>query len=398
MLLASGLGFLKLIALAYAITSHDYGQYVTYIGISAYSCMILSFGLVEKTIKNYPRQWVSGEKQIIISDALGIVGNLILRFLLVGIAGISLSIYRLIPITTFTLILTTILGLCTVLLAVVGSLYRAAGSLKALQNFTLLRSAMALVLVLTLGTILGWQAAIAGDIISSIAGICYAIWHLSKLYKKTIVTQTIKDKSYSTQKNGSYQIYFSNLAVAPQSMIDKGWVSATVGSSLAGSYGVVMLIPQAVQLLGNVIVQHIGPLIIKHVHLKNYSENHRNSIKSNASVLSIFSIILTFTALIAKRTPYLDHIFEKYIISDISIVLAGVIACSQVYSVIEFHLIARDRETNVLFASIISCLIFLITFAVAGATHANIEFFLASAALARWCQVLLLGRAYLQYK
>jgi O-antigen/teichoic acid export membrane protein len=396
MLLASALGFIKLLGLAAVLSAQDYGNYVVCFGIAIFSSLLISFGLTEKTIKEYPRQWASGHRETILSDATRIAVILVFRFFIAGTACVMLSILGLIPQDYILVILATILGLSTALLSLVGSLYRAVGSQNATHNFTLLRSSANLGIALLAGSLLGWQGAVGGDIVANLIGVLFAVWQFSRLFKNTTDAELPAAFSKSTE-NGHYQIYLSNLAGAPQTTIDKAWVNSALGPLFAGSYGVITLIPQAAQLLVNVIVQHIGPLVIKLVHLKQDDSNQKNNIGFNAALLILFSIVVTVTALICKRVPYFDYLFSKFLITDTSLVLAGVIACGQFYSLIEFHLIARDRERDVLTASLVSGLIFITSFTAASATHVGVEWFLAGACLARWGQVWMLRRAYLRY-
>ena len=396
MLLASALGFIKLLSLAYAMPAYEYGQYVTYFGIAAFSSLLMSFGLTEKTIKDYPRRWVTGQRRMILTDATRIGRILALRFLVAGTVGVALSFFGMMPIMPIVVIWITGLSLCTVLLALVGSLYRATGSQKALQNFTCWRSAVVLGVALPAGWLLGWQGAIGGDIVGNLMGIVFSIWQLPQLYRDEPCDESSAYASTSAE-NSHFQLYLANLAVAPQSMLDRGWVSNAIGPALAGSYGVIMLVPQVAQLLVNVVAQHIGPLVIKLVHLQQHGTSRQSNIGFNAVLLALFSLALTLATLIAKRLPYLDHLFAKFEISDISLAMAGVIASGQIYCLIEFHLIARDREEDVLAASLASCLIFLGSFAVASVAHGSIEWFLVGAGAARWGQVWLLRRAYLRY-
>jgi O-antigen/teichoic acid export membrane protein len=396
MLLASALGFIKFLALAHAMPVYDYGQYVTFIGIATFAGMLASFGINEKTTKDCPRRWVTGQRKLILADSVCNGRIFTLRFIFAGGVGVALSFIGLVPITPSIVIWITVLGLCIVLLALIGSLYRATGSQKALQNFTLWRYAVTLAIVLPAGSLLGWQGAIVAEIGSSIMAIFFAIWQLPRLYKN-VPSALSEARASSAAESGHYQLYFANLALAPQSMLDRGWISIAIGPALAGSYGVIMLIPQAAQLLGNAVVQHVGPLVIKLVHLKQSSSNHQTTFAYNVALMAIFSAALTSATLAAKRLPYLNHFFAKFEISDISLVIAGVVACGQIFAMIEFHLIARDREHDVLVASLTSLFIFFGSFAAAAAAHASIEWFLASVGVARWSQVFLLVRAYLRY-
>lgn len=396
MLLASALGFIKLLALAYVLPSDEFGLYVTYFGVASFVSVFVSFGLSEKTIKDYPRRWAVGERKSILNDAIKAGGIICIRFLIIGTIVLGISYFDLINIEPQAIILMTILALSTGVLTLIASLYRAVGSQLRLQNFTLLRSVGVFSFAMTGGSWLGWQGAIAGDIIGGLIGLGFALLQLPSLCRDQPSLPS-KTTALRSNENGHYQIYFANLVVAPQSMLDKAWISNTIGPVFAGSYGVVMLIPQVVQLLANVVVQHIGPLVIKLVHLDQSTTNRQNTIAFNAAMLAVFSLVLTVAALLTKRIPYLNHLFIKYEISDFSLVMVGVIACSQIYGLIEFHLIARDREQDIFNASFASFVIFIISFALAAEFKAGVEWFLAGIGAARWGQVWLLRRAYLSH-
>lgn len=396
MLLATALGFIKLLALAYVLHNDEFGRYVTYFGIASFASVFVSLGVIEKTIKDYPRRWAVGDRQSILKDAMNSGGILCVRFLMVGTVGLVISNFEIINISPQVIIFMTILALSASLLALVASLYRAVGSQLKLQNFTLLRSVGGFSFAMIGGSWQGWQGAIAGDVIGALIGLGFALWQLPSLCRDqpSLVSQ---NSVLNSDRKGYYQIYLANLVVAPQSMLDKAWISNTIGPIFAGSYGIVMLIPQVVQLLANIVVQHIGPLVIKVVHLDQSTTNRQSTIAFNAAMLAIFSLVLTAAALLAKRMPYLNHLFIKYEISDFSLVMVGVIACSQIYGLIEFHLIARDREQDIFNASVASFVIFIISFSLAAEFEAGVEWFLAGIGAARWGQVWLLRRAYLRY-
>ena len=180
-------------------------------------------------------------------------------------------------------------------------------------------------------------------------------------------------------------------------MLDKAWVSASIGAAYAGSYGVVMLIPQIAQLLVNVVVQYIGPLIIKYVHLEQRDASRVSDIRLQAGLLGLFSFALTTATLIAKRLPYVDYLFVKFSISDLSIAMVGNIAACQIYNVLEFHMIAHDRERDILLASVVSGILFFGLFALASYLHASVEWFIAGMVVSRWGQIWMLRRACLLY-
>lgn len=396
MLLASVMGLLKLLLLAYLMPTYEYGQYVTYFGVATFFSVLLSFGLVEKTIKDYPRRWASGQRREIFVDSFEIGRKIIFRCVFFGIFATIISLLGFIPLAPLSVLAVISLALCSSILALIGSLYRACGDKIALQGFTLCRSLLAISFSVLFGALWGWSGAFCGDIIGNLVGIAIAAIQLRHMYLSEYLvpapTQLIKHED-----SGHFKIYIANLMLAPQSMLDRSWVSTSIGSATAGTYSIVMLIPQCIQLLSNVVVQYVGPLVIKSVHLQEATIDSKSSVKFNLVVLAVCSLVLTLFAILVKRLPNLNHIFNKYEISDISLLLVGLVACGQIYSLIEFHLIARNREHDILVASIISSVVFLFVFAVASFCKASVDWFIFGIGLARLSQVYFLGRAYLRY-
>lgn len=399
MALASALGFIKLLALAYLMAPNEYGQYVACFGMATLAGALMSAGSVEKTIKAYPRQWLTGLRSAILGEARAVAKKLMVRFSLATIIGIVLGILGWIPISPAEILWTSGLGICSALLALLASLYRAMDSKKSLQDFTLRRSVGVLGFALLGGWFFGWQGAIAGDVAANLLVIGFAKQKLPHLYKDDSVTVAQLEPTHEVipVDQGHHQLYLANFTVASTNMVDKAWVSASIGAMQAGAYGVVMLIPQIAQLLVNVVVQYIGPLIIKFVHLEQKDASRVSDIRLQASLLGLFSFVLTMATLIAKRLPYVDYIFLKYSISDLSIAMVGALAACQIYSVIEFHLIAHDRERDILFAGVVSGILFFGLFALASYLHASIEWFIAGVLVSRCGQIWILRRACLRY-
>jgi O-antigen/teichoic acid export membrane protein len=396
MILASSLGFIKILVLAYALPKEEYGLYISFFGVAAFSYLILTFGSAEKTIKKYPRRWVDGQRSQLISDSINECKLLTFRFVIAALIFLVLLYVDVVSIDIITVLLVTVLGACNAYLAFVGSLYRASGFSNELLKFTLFRSSATFALTLLLGLQLGWEGAMLGEIIGNLLSVGMAYVKLSKIFNGESYPLENKNVSFQSD-NGHFQIYFSNLALSPQSTLDKFWISNAIGPAAAGVFGVVMLIPQAAQLLGNVIVQYLGPSVVKLIHVKQISTKRSDTIFFNFLILLIFSFLITLLVFWAKHLPYFNYLFEKYDISDTSLLLVGLIGCSQIYGLIEFHLIARNREKDIMIASLFSLLVFIFGFIAASFMNASVEWFLLGVVFARFSQLFLLGRAYRNY-
>jgi hypothetical protein len=102
--------------------------------------------------------------------------------------------------------------------------------------------------------------------------------------------------------------------------------------------------------------------------------------------------------LIAKHLMLLDALTAKFFISSVSLILAGVIGAGQIYSLIEFHLIARDGERFILAATAFSSGLFFLLFATAAYHSLALEYFVGAAAISRCLHVGILTWALTRVK
>jgi len=392
MLFASSLGFAKLMALVFILGAGDYGYYVAIFGLGTLAGAVGSFGLIERATKHYPRLCAEGKYSEVIQDSESVLVKLIIRYL--GLACVGMVFVNIAEFSfgLFELAYVSVLGLGTSCLALYASLYRAYGSKLALQTFSLIRSITAFTAVLALGAFYDWQGAIAGDIGAAIFTSIYS--HIS--LKKLLLSSDGKQEKREIEKVdepsvGHQKLYLGNMLTGSVSMSDKALVGMALGAASAGSYGVVMLLPQISQILVNVVSQYIGPLVIKFAHVNHKDETRISDISLQGFLLSILVFVGAVLIVLAREFDFVNDVFLKYSISNLSVFLAAIIASGQIYSLIEFHLIAYDYEMAILIASAVGFFIFITFFLVCYFFDFSIEYFVASMALARWGQVVILS-------
>lgn len=398
MLLASSLGLIKFLVLAYIMTPEAYGHYVALFGVASMLGIIMSFGQIEGTTKLYPRWWIEGNEQKILIHARGVSLILVKRFTIAMILALATVSFWQLSYSLGDVFLIGVLGFLVALLALIASLYRAIGLPKALQNFNVYRSSFAFALAIVGGWILGWQGALAGDLTSCFLIFIYAIYQvrmLFKLHKESSANlPPYGEKPTVLTDSGASQLYLSNLLLSSTTFLDKAWIGAALGTAMAGAYSVIALIPQIAQLVVNIVGQHIGPLVIKYAHVKHNDKSRISALRLQTVLLAIFSMLLTCGAIIAKRIPFIETFFVKYEISDLSLIFAGALAATQIYGLIEFHLIAKDREADILKATFSGWILFVSLFGLATWQSLGLEWFIASAVLSKLLHVLILKRAY----
>jgi len=392
MVFAASLGFLKMVVLSITLDAADYGFYIAIFGLSTLSSVIISFGLLERTTKLYPRLWVDNMRDDILSDAKHTALKLLIRFFLVALAGLLIAYVGVLSIALSEVIFFSLLGLGSVWLALIASLYRATGSSRTLGYFTFWRSGIALLFALVGGLYWGWTGALAGEILAAVCTCIYAGIVLKRLFGNSLDEEPLMKSSTTVLKrnSGHHGLYVANTVTASTLMADKVMVGNALGAVAAGSYGVVMLISQMFQVFVNIVSQHVGPRIIKIVYLRREEASIIGAIGLQLIFCSLLAVITVAVVLFGKDFQALEPFFTKFNISDASVVLAGVAAAGQIYSLISFHLVARNGERFVLFASLFSGGLFFLLFFVASYQALALEYFVAAAAVTRWVQASIL--------
>ena len=393
MLVSSGLGFLKMLALAQILARPDFGHYVSLIGAAMLSGVLFSFGLVEGTTKRYPRMWVAGLATAVVSDAKSISTVLAKRFAVATLLAALLAAFLPLGYSPVDLVMAGIVGLCTALLALAASLLRAADSPRAFQVFSVTRSALSFVIACAGGAILGWRGAIGGEAVAGVLAVLAARVNIGSAFaaapREPTVTRQLRDTA--VDRAGGAKLYWATLSSSSTSLGDRALINALSGASLAGAYGVVALIFQIGQLLVNILSQRVGPLIIKAGFSGDDLSGAGGSVRAQwaalgGAVLALVAIVLGFRAI-----NFPPGFFAKYSISAVAILGAGLVAVLQIYALLEFYLLAHDREDAVLACSVTASVLFFSLFSLAGVMQLSLEWFVFAAALARGLHVGMLA-------
>ncbi len=393
MFFASGLGLIKMAVLAIVLDSQDYGYYVSIFGLGTLLGSVGSFGVIEKTVKLYPRLWVEGKLVQILQDARLCSRVLLYRFALLSILCIPISFVFSLSLGWLQVLTVFLLGTVSAWLALLASLFRALGSKHALQQFSISRGAVVCIASLSGGALLSWKGAVAGDVIASAVVGIFASFQIKSLFAKSAAHLERGSSSATPQlvsNCGHGQLYMANMLTASTSMADRALVASACGAGAAGTYGVLMLLPQVSQMLVNIISQYIGPLIIKRVHLAATPVRHGKSILLQGLLLALFIILLMSGAILLQHTSFIVNLFTKYHISDVGMMLSGFLALSQIYGLIEFHLIANDAERYIFLASLLSNFMFYVLFVLGANFSMTLNYFIGIAVIVRWLQITIL--------
>jgi O-antigen/teichoic acid export membrane protein len=398
MIFASGLGLIKGMILAKILTQVDFGQYVSISGVSMLSSSLLSFGLIEETTKRYPLLWVMGKYSEILNDAKYIIKKIALMFFAAMLLLAVLNFFVFKKYAVLDVLLVGLLGFSTSLLTIVASIFRASESLQPFQVFSLNRNMIALFLSIIGGMMFSWKGSIVGDILAAVFVIIISLKSINNIFaqaKQVSIGENIEQpqKIEHTEKLdrvGGRMLYLANLLTSSTVSLDRALINTALGAASAGTYGILSLITQVVQLLVNIIGQGIGPLMIK----SEFSGKTDGSIMIKPLVQIIFCCIvsglLALFTLILKWRDFPSGFFQKYDISNISIMLAACIGTMSMFRLLEFKLLSYHKEQKILIASVVSTAIFFSLFYIGWLLSLSLDWYLLFVLLSRTVQISIL--------
>ncbi len=392
MLFASGLGFSKVLALAQIMTPANLGSYVSVIGIAVLSGTLLSFGQIEGTTKYYPRLWLSRDYARITDSVKVIAAKLGIRFALATVVGaVAMVVFKL-DNPIITAVVAGGIGLCSAYLALAASLLRAAENANVLQAFNLVRNSTAIILACLGGWFFGWNGAMLGDLVAAAASLLYAIVSIRLLFAEHVDAQAIELQPETASKTGGGKLYLAYLLSSSTQLLDRGAINLILGAAAAGSYGIVALMFQVGQLVINIFAQRAGPRVIKSARTNALGSGRIESVRKPVLGMAALSIAVACAMLTARALDLPSGFFERYQISWLAIVFGGGVCFMQIFSLLEFHLIAHDREKDVLLASAIATATMTGLFGAAWYFGFALEWFILAVLVARTLHAAILWR------
>jgi O-antigen/teichoic acid export membrane protein len=387
MLIASGFGLAKLVVLAKVLEPAAFGEFVTLLGAGALSGVLLSFGTVEATVKTYPRLWALGRAQEIRASARAAATKLAVRFAVLGGLAAAAGAFGLLPYGAPALLLTSVIGLATAYMSLMTSVMRAADRSAAVRDLTLARNAFALVLAIAAGWLFSWEAALLGEAAGAVAAILIVL----RDARGVLDTPTARTDSAETTplrvETTSWRLYFAYLLSAAIALGDRAAVNAAAGPAAAGAYGVVAIVFQGGQILTNILVQRIGGIVIKGRADDGAPPPALSSLLAAAGISAAAAVVVLLGV---QATGFPAAIWDRYAISPLALVLAGAIAGLQIFSIVEFHLLARDAEARVLAASGLAAVTAAAGFSISAVIDGPLEAYIGSVLAARLAQLVVL--------
>jgi O-antigen/teichoic acid export membrane protein len=353
MAFAAALGFAKVVVLAKLLPSADFGNYVMVLGASALLTMVLPFGLIEGTIKRFPRLWVDGAKGEMRAESRHIALAVLVPT--GGLVALLLPVWWFRPDIVVPCLLGVVLGYVGILARVESALIQAIGAPRLLGQFSVFRAVTALALALLGGWLGDWRGAIAGEVVAALLSVLQAKIalrpHLGHPSGVRLPASRVRDRG----------LYLSAVLTSATTMADRGIINLLSGAALAGSYGFVMILPQAGQVVTNIIGQRVGPGLIR--SQKRTGRLDAAQLLKAAALVVGAALALTVAAL--AMSLFGEDLLVKYRVGAVAIILAGFICASYFHVILEYALISLNRERSVLVAGLSAFVVFATGFLLA---------------------------------
>lgn len=363
MILASGLGFIRLVILTLVLDTDQFGIYSALLGLAAMSGLIISFGSLESTTKYFPRQWATQDFAGIWHQVDRLYRQFGLRFAALGLLAMAI-IASVAPSWLSFTVLVCIFGLALLILNLSASVVRATGDIGLIKGFNFLRGLLPLIVSVPLAFLYGWWVVVIGEIAATLVAAAIARHHCMIKTRSPDPASSlanlppVPDDTAAVKSCAGFQIYISKLASSSVALADRAFIGVLAGVTVAGSYATLALFIQAGLLLSGIICQKIGPDIIKAVYRTGRLAPVRRHIsQSIAYILAAGAVIFVFTWL-AYEIDEVAQLLQSREVTRTAVALGCIALSTHFYTILEYILIAKNEERKLIFSGISAALVF----------------------------------------
>lgn len=389
---SSALALLRGFILAAILTPDGFGRYAMLFAIGTFSASLLSFGMIERSLKRFPRLFVDGHFRQALTEADKIGKNLAVRAAVVAAAAIPVLIVFGEAGWIASTLLAAGVAFSVGWQSAYISLQRAEGDLTKIGVASISRTTVALAMGACGALIFGWQGSLLGEICGGLLGGIISRYFTLKKFRDIPEAHRpdVGTPAVITEQRELWT-FAGFLGAAVPLYLDRSLVASLFGHNVTGTYAVLMLFVMGCYTATGIVSQKIGPQLIR-MERGGAAKSSQLRLLSQWSV-AISAIALagmTFVGWVLIDGP-LDFYSVRYGITWPAIASAAILAALQVTHLFEWFLLAHDKEANLFAATMV--LLFALSLAVAySASHSvGLVEFIWLFALAKALQLLTLG-------
>jgi O-antigen/teichoic acid export membrane protein len=358
---AAALSLIRGFIVAAILTPPAYAIYSSIVGLGGFIANGLSFGLIENTVKRFPRYVLGGQYTAMINEAKRASRWLFIRAVaLVSLAGIGHLIFG--HDIWQSLGIATLLAIGASLASLLASMQRSLFNIHALAKSTFAKAAVSALVIGFFAWLAGLNGALIGESLAAIVGIGLSLWFVrATIFKHRLNAQANNHISneaskLNTYKNTGVSIFISYTLLSVPLYLDKIFINHIYGESLGANYAFMCLLLTVAVVAINIIAQKVGPNIIA---MREIGCSTKNMLRYGMkwSLVGIIGwAIFIIIYLLSRHLDFLPERLAKYHLNNEMITGLFLLGALQFSSILEFILLALDRERRFLTWTIIFCI------------------------------------------
>jgi hypothetical protein len=351
---ASAITLVRSYVFASLLTPDEFGRYASVVAAGAFCGIAISFGLVEKSLKAFPRLYAEGRAAALVDLSRDIERQIVRRAAfalpLAVAAGLVLPVLSMGEYAA-VVVIAALVAACSA----GASLLRAAANPAPLAAASLLRAVVAMMAGGVGAALLQMPGAIAGEMAGAVVFLGLIALRRRFFAQLALADGGAGDALTTTEiarQNWEGRILFlaSLLATAPF-YLDRLVVRSVVDAETLGRYGLLATLPLAASAFVSIVAQVIGPRLV-HLAQEDETGRARLGVVTKAIGLSVALMLLLFSA---GAWLVLDGKFAMlgaiYGLTWPLVALGIALALGQVSVLLDWLLIAFNREPQVLWSS-----------------------------------------------
>lgn len=335
--------------LAWLLSASDFGIYALVMGVGTFSGSALGLGRIEQTNKIFPRLFIDGRSADAIREADS-VARLVFRNAVVTLAAVA-AVLLLAGRSEWLgpALAAGAVSLGVAWVAIYISLQRASGDLLMVGRANLIRALLALSLSGAGASLGPWQLSVAGEVIAA----CVGAWIFRHYAKRGCRSAPLVAPLEPARDDGRYWLFGGFLLAAAPLYLDRAFILAVYGAADAGAYSFLMLFVAAAATVTTILVQKLGPQIVR---MERQGTGKRAQIRL---LLGWASGMIGLTAIgMAAATAALlwgpaASLGVKYGLTPALFAATAILGFTQAGALLDWILLSHDKERLVFSAAAI---------------------------------------------
>lgn len=369
------LGVLRGFVLAGILPADNFGFYAAVVAVGLFVAPLIGLGQIEEMRKRFPRLWVDGRFREITPIADRLMSIMATRAgIIVLVLGIGLLLAGH-PTWALAVFAGGLVAFNQSGGAALASALRAGPDLTPMAAAALLRGISSFLLSIAGALAFGLNGAMIGEALGGLIGLFAARTMFTRMVRRhaSVIEQqdatrdipepaapaADRNRERRASRQG-LQLLFGTLAISVPIYLTRPFVGVTYGLDDLGTFAFLMLFVQSVLTAVGITDQMIGPALVRMQHSGTVlARQIRTLFLYVAGIVALVALGLGLTFVLLTQSFLADYAAKYALTAELMLPIA-VFAMLQVTSSLDWMLMAHDRESQVLRAS----LVYLAMFAV----------------------------------